>query len=156
MTASLEGISAAVSPGGGGSAGLEASRNLFEHMANSASGMPQGASPVQIGDGLMERLNGFINRQRSFADHASVQIGAGASATWPGAGSAPPTASVAKATPAADPAASGQGPANVGPQQIDHIVSSLGRMFDYSIETQMVVRSATQVSGATNTLLKGQ
>nr|WP_240998570.1 hypothetical protein [Pseudomonas viridiflava] len=43
-----------------------------------------------------------------------------------------------------------------GGPQVDRIVQSLGRMFDYSIETQMVVRGATQISGSANTLLKGQ
>jgi hypothetical protein len=41
-------------------------------------------------------------------------------------------------------------------QQMNRVIQALGMMFDYSIETQLVVRGATQVSGAANTLLRGQ
>ena len=63
-------------------------------------------------------------------------------------------------SPAAGPspfvATGAEGAPKVGDTQVANIVQSLGRMFDYSIETQMVVRGATQVSGSANTLLKGQ
>nr|WP_314576625.1 hypothetical protein [uncultured Pseudomonas sp.] len=150
MTASLEGV-AAMLPAGGGGAGLEASRNLFEYMASKT-----GASPAQIGDGLMERLNGFIDRQRSFAEHANVQSHAAQSANWPEPDGSLHASALQPSTATSEPTSNGAGQQKVGDGQIDHIVVSLGRMFDYSIETQMVVRSATQVSGATNTLLKGQ
>ena len=68
--------------------------------------------------------------------------------------SAPPPAQAEIRTASASPLAeSGK---KVGEQQVDQIVHSLGKMFDYSIETQMVVRGATQISGSANTLLKGQ
>ncbi|MCF5238777.1 hypothetical protein GIW30_25005, partial [Pseudomonas sp. PA-5-4G] len=68
--------------------------------------------------------------------------------------SAPPPAQAEIRTASASPQAeSGK---KVGEQQVDQIVHSLGKMFDYSIETQMVVRGATQISGSANTLLKGQ
>lgn len=124
-------------PEGGGVA--RASQNLFEHMAETARGMPHGASPHQIGNNLMERLDGFIDRSRQFTQRADAM----SRGTPVGE-----TASVPKA--AADPAGS------VGGAQVDQLVHSLGRMFDYSIETQMVVRGATQISGSANTLLKGQ
>nr|WP_240998569.1 hypothetical protein [Pseudomonas viridiflava] len=73
MTVNLAASPAAAalpSPGGGG--GMQASQNLFEHMAESAKGMPQGASPHQIGSNLMERLDGFIDRSRQFSERADA------------------------------------------------------------------------------------
>jgi hypothetical protein len=123
-------------------------------MAGNAKGMPEGASPHQIGDGLMERLNGFIDRSRSFSERADVLT----NGPTPGAAAPATSAAPTPATQAAPQnlASSGQPPKKVGEQQVDQIVHSLGKMFDYSIETQMVVRGATQISGSANTLLKGQ
>lgn len=149
MTVSLAGSATAALPPSGGPGGVQASQNLFEHMANSSKGMPAGASPHQIGEGLMERLNGFIDRSRSFSERADVLSNGPATASTPAAGSEK-TFSPAAAPNTGEPAK------KVGDQQIDQVVHSLGRMFDYSIETQMVVRGATQISGSANTLLKGQ
>ncbi|WP_025994040.1 hypothetical protein [Pseudomonas viridiflava] len=143
MTVNLAASPAAAalpSPGGGG--GMQASQNLFEHMAESAKGMPQGASPHQIGSNLMERLDGFIDRSRQFSERADAMTH----------GSAPPSAGHTQAPEAS----AAQDVSKTGGPQVDRIVQSLGRMFDYSIETQMVVRGATQISGSANTLLKGQ
>ncbi|NWA11389.1 hypothetical protein [Pseudomonas gingeri] len=154
MTVSLAATTAtAAAPPAGGQGGLEASQNLFEHMANSArSGMPEGASPHQIGSNLMERLNGFIDRSRTFAERADA-LGNGPPASNPpvaGPGSASPSAA------SGSTASGGEPPKKVTDQHLDQVVHSLSRMFDYSIETQMVVRGATQISGAANTLLRGQ
>ncbi|EKN44404.1 hypothetical protein AAI_22047 [Pseudomonas viridiflava UASWS0038] len=121
---------------------MQASQNLFEHMAESAKGMPQGASPHQIGSNLMERLDGFIDRSRQFSERADAMTH----------GSAPSSTGHAQAPEAS----AAQDMSKTGGPQVDRIVQSLGRMFDYSIETQMVVRGATQISGSANTLLKGQ
>ncbi|MBD8120401.1 hypothetical protein IFT62_04170 [Pseudomonas lutea] len=156
MTASLAAPAAAAMPPSGGALNAQASQNLFEHMAGSAKGMPQGASPHQIGEGLMERLNGFIDRSRRFSERAEgLQNGSASGAASP----SPSTQSVPagdKPGTAQNLASNGEAPKKVGEQQVDQIVHSLGRMFDYSIETQMVVRGATQISGSANTLLKGQ
>ncbi|MGY2196614.1 hypothetical protein [Pseudomonas gingeri] len=154
MTVSLAATTAtAAAPPAGGQGGLEASQNLFEHMANSArSGMPEGASPHQIGSNLMERLNGFIDRSRTFAERADA-LGNGPPASNPpvaGPGAASPSAASGSTASGAEP------PKKVTDQHLDQVVHSLSRMFDYSIETQMVVRGATQISGAANTLLRGQ
>ncbi|MGE7991683.1 hypothetical protein ACQKPE_11640 [Pseudomonas sp. NPDC089554] len=136
--------STAAMPPSGGPQAPGASQNLFEHMANGAKGMPEGASPHQIGESLMQRLDGFIDRSRNFSARAETLGQAG---TQP----APPAQS-----PSSFASVAGEGGRKVGDPQMDRIVQSLGRMFDYSIETQMVVRGATQVSGSANTLLKGQ
>ena len=156
MTASLAAPATAALPPSGGPGGLQASQNLFEHMAGNAKGMPQGASPHQIGEGLMERLNGFIDRSRSFSERADGLTNGTAPGATSGAGSTPATAGAEKPGAAQNLASAGQPQKKVGEQQVDQIVHSLGRMFDYSIETQMVVRGATQISGSANTLLKGQ
>ncbi len=144
MTISLAAGASALPPSAGaGPAG--ASQNLFEHMANTAKGMPEGASPHQIGSGLMERMNSFIDRTRAFSERADLLTNNP---------SAPPPASAETRTASASP--QGEPGKKVGEQQVDQIVHSLGKMFDYSIETQMVVRGATQISGSANTLLKGQ
>ncbi|NVZ66953.1 hypothetical protein HX867_33070 [Pseudomonas gingeri] len=159
MTVSLAATTAtAAAPPAGGQGGLEASQNLFEHMANSArSGMPEGASPHQIGSNLMERLNGFIDRSRTFAERADA-LGNGPPASNPpvaGPGSASP-GSASPSAASGSTASGGEPPKKVTDQHLDQVVHSLSRMFDYSIETQMVVRGATQISGAANTLLRGQ
>ncbi|NWB26658.1 hypothetical protein [Pseudomonas gingeri] len=151
MTVSLAATTAtAAAPPAGGQGGLEASQNLFEHMANSArSGMPEGASPHQIGSNLMERLNGFIDRSRTFAERAD------ALSNGPPA-SSPPVAGPGAVSSGTASSGSAEPAKKVTDQHLDQVVHSLSRMFDYSIETQMVVRGATQISGAANTLLRGQ
>lgn len=129
----------------GGQGGIEASQSLFEHMANTAKGTANGASPHQIGNSLMERLNDFIDRTRSFSQRTEALTQGAASSSN---ATAP---SIEKTT-----AAPGDTPKVAGEKQVDQLVQSMGKMFDYSIETQMVVRGATQISGAANTLLKGQ
>lgn len=128
---------ATAAPTAAGQDVAQVSQNLFEHMASQAKGMPQGASPNQIGENLMERLNGFIDRSRGFSDSASVQRTPYVSSSQVDKGA-------------------GVEPGKVNEQQIDRLVGSLSRVFDYSIETQMVVRGATQISGSANTLLRGQ
>ncbi|WP_244650810.1 MULTISPECIES: hypothetical protein [unclassified Pseudomonas] len=113
----------------------QVSQNLFEHMARQPAVAPTGTSPAQLGAGVLDNLDGFFNRTQRFAERAADL---GARQTDP-AGAGHP----APAQAAADP-------------QLQKVVESLSLMFDHSIETQMVVRGATQVSGAANTLLKGQ
>lgn len=150
MTVSLGTTATAALPPSAGQADLQASQNLFEHMTDSAKGMPAGASPHQIGEGLMERLNGFIDRSQNFAKRADALT------NGPTAGNAVAPTGTQQFASLPDGTTAGESGKKVGDQQVDQIVQSLGRMFDYSIETQMVVRGATQISGAANTLLKGQ
>ena len=119
-------------------------------MTDSAKGMPAGAGPQQIGEGLMERLNGFIDRSQNFSKRADALTNGSM------VGNAVAPAGTQQFASLPNGAAAGEPATKVADQQIDQIVQSLGRMFDYSIETQMVVRGATQISGAANTLLKGQ
>jgi hypothetical protein len=117
----------------------QVSQNLFEHMARQPAIAPTGTSPAQLGAGVLDNLDGFFNRTQRFAERAA-DLGARPSDRPAGS----PT--VGHSTPSPGPA----------DQQLQKVVESLSLMFDHSIETQMVVRGATQVSGAANTLLKGQ
>lgn len=112
-----------------------ASQNLFEHLAGQAHAAGQGASPAQLGEGLVNGLDGFLERTRQFAIRAE-QLDA-------------------SAAPGADAAAQAA-PTRMADAQLEKVAESLSRMFDHAIETQMVVRGATQISGAANTLLRGQ
>lgn len=141
MSANLSPTTAALPLGG-----TQASQSLFEHMANSARGMPEGASPHQIGESLMNRLDGFMDRSHTFNARADAL-----------AGNTPATSPPVQLANRADAGGAAASAAqSATSQQVDQLVHSLGKMFDYSIETQMVVRGATQISGSANTLLKGQ
>lgn len=105
----------------------------FTQFVNEAQNRVQaGVSPGQLGESILDGLSGYFHRASSLADRASTPIGPLA-VTGPG----PVTGQVDHA-------------------QINHVIQSLSTMFNYSIETQMVVRGGTQVSGAANTLLRGQ
>lgn len=114
------------------------SQNLFEHIASQASKGTAGVGPEQIGANLMERLNGFIERSQRFNESAEVSSG---SEVRPSASLEPPVATES---------------GRLGTGEMDRLIASLSQVFDYSIETQMVVRGATQISGSANTLMRGQ
>ncbi|WP_413043708.1 hypothetical protein [Pseudomonas sp. YJ42] len=117
-----------------------ASQNLFEHLASQAQSAGQGASPAQLGEGLVNGLDGFLERSQAFAARADSLSGSG------------PTAVDAQVSVVDQPGA----PTRMADAQLEKVAESLSRMFDHAIETQMVVRGATQISGAANTLLRGQ
>jgi hypothetical protein len=117
------------------------SANLFEWAAAQAQAGAAGSSVNQVAQGLMQRLDAFMVRTREFSGLQNSPGGVYAAA--PPGSSAP--------TPGPAPTATAPGPAN-----IDQTLGSLRLMFDHSIETQLVVRSATQISGSVNTLLRGQ
>lgn len=114
---------------------LPAAQNLFERMAANGQGPSAGSSPAQIGSDLMQRLDGFIERSRRYSDSARTDLPAG------------PVSSGPSQAPAAP---------RVGDGQMAQLANALTRTFDYAIETQMVVRGATQISGSANTLIRGQ
>lgn len=105
-------------------------QNLFEQLAQRAASAP--APDAQLGERLLQRLDGFLDRSHTFASQAN-------------AGEQVPAAAAPQASPRQQPAA-----------DVGQLVGNLSRLFDYAIETQMVVRGATQVSGSANTLMRGQ
>lgn len=111
-----------------------ASQDLFEAMALQAR--DRHASGLgEVGHVLAQRLDSYLERSRQFS--ARVEHIANSDTAY-------------LETPS--PARAGAGPDD----RVMTVLQSLHRMFDYSIETQVVVRSATQMSGAVNTLLRGQ
>lgn len=129
---------AASTPANASTAQSIASQNLFEHMAGNIQKLPHGASPADLGRSLVDDLKGFVERTGKFANRTDEVR------------NTPSQSSFKNPSPGKEPAGS------VEDQQVARVVESLGTMFDHSIETQMVVRGTTQVSGAVNTLVKGQ
>ncbi|WP_353980364.1 hypothetical protein [Salinicola endophyticus] len=129
------------------------SQNLFEHMANLAGQPAQGPSPGQLGSDLLDNLDGFIERVNAFSRDAQVPATAEAperlTSTLPG--HAPDSAAQATA-----PGDASDTPTALDDASVTRVADTLARVFDHSIETTMVVRGATQVSGSANTLLRGQ
>jgi len=110
-------------------------QNLFEAMASQAKDRHL-SDLGQVGRLLAGHLDRYLDRTTSFSERVQ-QISKGA-----------PTY-----TDAMPVEQTGVGHAD---QRVMTVLHSLNVMFDYSIETQMVVRSATQISGAVNTLMRGQ
>lgn len=130
----------------------QATQNLFEHVASQTRALlPEGAGPAQLGDEVLQGLKGFFERAGSFTERASSLTQRTPQATGGELVSLGPngagTTDLSKTKNAAIP---------VEQSQMEKVIQSLGMMFDHSIETQLVVRGTTQVSGAANTLLRGQ
>ena len=134
----------------------QAPQNLVEYLATMNPG-PQasGASPAQLGEHMITNLKGFFDRSSTMTSRARAL-----SDRAPAPQVAMTLVHGGPARQALDPSAMPLGPqpakGSVDGQQMDRVIEALGLMFDYSIETQLVVRGATQVSGAANTLLRGQ
>ncbi|KFF48648.1 hypothetical protein GY26_12910 [Gammaproteobacteria bacterium MFB021] len=121
-------------------------------MANLAGQPAQGPSPGQLGSDLLDNLDGFIERVNAFSRDAQVPAAEAPerlASTLPG--EIPD--SVAQATAPGD---AGDTPSALDDDSVTRVADTLARVFDHSIETTMVVRGATQVSGSANTLLRGQ
>ncbi|MBY5378372.1 hypothetical protein ELG83_24320 (plasmid) [Rhizobium leguminosarum] len=129
----------------------QATQNLFEHAAQQARSMPESAGPAQLGQEVLQSLEGFIKRSGGFAERARnltlhsppAAGGEFASVDRRRAGAADRSQTYSPAPP-------------VDQKQMDRVIDSLSMIFNHSIETQLVVRGTTQISGAANTLLRGQ
>lgn len=129
----------------------QASQNLFEHAASQAKALPEGAGPTQLGQEVLQNLQGFFERSGSLAERAS-----GLTQRVPQATGGELVSLGPNGTGVTDLSLTRNSALPVEQAQIDKVIQSLGMMFDHSIETQMVVRGTTQASGAANTLLRGQ
>jgi hypothetical protein len=131
-------------------------QSLVEYLAAVNPGtLASGASPSQLGQDMIKNLQGFFDRSQLATSRARALAD-----PTPPAHAAMTLAHRGPAQAALDPSAVQVGPqparGAVDGQQMNKVIQALGMMFDYSIETQLVVRGATQVSGAANTLLRGQ
>lgn len=134
----------------------QASPSLVEYLATmNPNGLASGASPSDLAQDVVKNLKGFFDRSQSMTSRARALADP----------TPPPHASMTvvhrgPAEAALDPSAVRVGPqpakGAVDGQQMERVIQALSMVFDYSIETQLVVRGATQVSGAANTLLRGQ
>jgi hypothetical protein len=134
----------------------QAPQGLIEYLAAvNPNALASGANPSQLGEDMVKNLKGFFDRSQSMTSRARALAD-----PTPAPHAAMTMVHRGPAQAALDP-----GTMQIGPQQakgqvdghqMDRVIQSLGMMFDYSIETQLVVRGATQVSGAANTLLRGQ
>jgi len=132
------------------------STSLVEYLATmNPNGLASGASPSELAQDVVKHLQGFFDRSQSITGRVRALAGP----TPP----SPTSMSVVHRGPARaalDPSALRVGPqpakAGVDGQQMERVIQALSMVFDYSIETQLVVRGATQMAGAANTLLRGQ
>jgi hypothetical protein len=128
---------------------------VTEYVAATQPGLQSGVSPGQLGQEMITNLMGFFDRSTSMRHRARML-----SDTAPPSQTLMTVAHRGPAQQALDPGTLQVGPqptkGDVNSQQMERVIESLGLMFDYSIETQLVVRGATQISGAANTLLRGQ
>lgn len=120
-----------------------ASAAIFDKIASEARERTQdAASPGQFGSMVLDNLGGYMERVSRFAEKSPLRDGGDA---------------IQVTAPHGGASGSEGGAAGAGqPSHIDRVITSLGAVFNYSIETQLVVRGGTQVSGAANTLLRGQ
>lgn len=125
----------------------ETTQSLFDYVASQTKAGAPASSLHELGVKVMHNLDGYVNRATDFSYQAksrSPVISGGSVTVDSGQVSAQvKPGSVSDGDTFAD-------------RHLDKVVQSLSLMFDYSIETQMVVRGATQVSGAANTLVRGQ
>lgn len=125
--------------------GLSTSQNLFEHAAQSSNAASQGITPAELGADIMSNLDGFIERVQHFSDR-TIGLDSPSQTTTGGV----------ETTQAVFNEASTDAAGGLNDSHFDRIIESLSNVFDHAIETQMVVRGATQISGSANTLLRGQ
>jgi hypothetical protein len=114
-----------------------ASAEIFDRMAEQARQQVQGHSIEQVGAAMLDKLDGFVERTRRSEERVQ-------------------TKAADMANPSREsPPSTGSQPAD-GDDRVNRALDSMRQMFDRSIETQLVVRAATQLSGAANTLVRGQ
>ncbi|WP_205923378.1 hypothetical protein [Rhizobium leguminosarum] len=100
----------------------QATQNLFEHMASQAKALPEGASPSQLGEQLLQNLKGFFERNCSFAERArgltrGTPQATGGELVSLGPNGAGMTADLSKTRNSAIP---------VKPSQMENVIQSLG------------------------------
>ncbi|MDN3556901.1 hypothetical protein [Halomonas maura] len=117
--------------------GALASQNLFEHMARTSGSTLQAVTPAELGGDLMSKLEGTIERIQNFTDRVGGDAGA--------------PSSIADGEGMRSEEASG-----LGDSEYERMIASFGAMFDHAVEARLISSSASQVSGACKTLLRGQ
>ena len=125
----------------------ETTQSLFDYVASQAKSGAPATSLHDLGVKVMHNLDGYVNRATDFSHQAKTRSPVITGENF----------SVGNDYISTEVKPNGfSNGGKFADQHLDKVVQSLSLMFDYSIETQMVVRGATQVSGAANTLVRGQ
>ncbi len=116
--------------------GTLAEQNLFEYMARASGSTLQAVTPAELGENILNRLEGTLERMQVF----SGQVGEGSDASKPVAGSE---------------GAEGDNAEALGDAQFERMIEAFGSMFDHAVESRLMASCAAQTSGACSTLLRG-
>jgi len=108
-----------------------------------AASSPPGALAQKVADGLQSFRARADTMSREAAGAMTAPAAAAPPAAPPAPGSAAPAGAVQTA-PAADPSG------------VQGMYRMIVRTFDFSMETHLVAKAATQFTGSINTLMKGQ
>ena len=104
------------------------------------------ANPATMGDRILSGLDGFSQRAQEIGKtDSAMEKGAAASA-------AKGTGASGSGTPASGPA---EAPLS-NAESFRQSIVTVGDIFDFAIETQLVERAADQATSSVNTLVKGQ
>lgn len=128
-------------PTQGLSGGSVVTQDLFEHVLANSRVSSAAVTPPELMGNVMENLGGFLERYQSFSQRESdFHI---------------------KPADRSDSAVSGNDKSEstdsaMNDERYDKVIGSLSAVFNHAIETGLVVRGCTQISGACNTLLRGQ
>ena len=136
--------------GGTDSSASAVSQNLFEHAAQNAQGSLGGASPADAGSVVFDKLQGFVERSNRFNESL------GASKT--GAENSPDGLKPFNASALSSEAgsASSTDGSKIRDSDMDRMMDTLSRTFDYAFETHLISNGVTQLAGGVKSLLRGQ
>lgn len=128
-------------PTQGLSGGSVVTQDLFEHVLANSRASSAAVTPPELMGNAMEKLGGFLERYQSFSQRESDFH--------------------VKSADRSDSAASSDDKSEnadlaMSDERYDKVIGSLSAVFNHAIETGLVVRGCTQISGACNTLLRGQ
>ncbi|NIC04766.1 hypothetical protein [Billgrantia bachuensis] len=119
--------------------GALAEQNLFEHMARASGSTLQAVTPAELGESILDRLEGTLERMQAF----SGQSGEGSDAS--------------RAVSGADSgeSAGGANTEALGDAEFERMIEAFGSLFDHAVESRLMASCAAQTSGACSTLLRG-
>lgn len=139
MSAMTTGATPAPMAEGMTNSGTLAEQNLFEHMARASGSTLQAVTPAELGESILDRLEGTLERMQAF----SGQGGEGSDASRSVSGT--------ESGESADDASAEA----LGDGEFERMIEAFGSMFDHAVESRLMASCAAQTSGACSTLLRG-
>ena len=125
------------------------SQNIFDYAAQQALST-QGTGPSEIGSKLIGTLDGFVERNARF----DILSDASNPMNLPDSASQFDVHDIDSFDNSDDVVA--EKSSLLEPLNFDHMVNTLGRVFDHAAETQLISTGATQVSSSVSSLLHGR